>query len=203
MIVKHNCVHIVDDSNTIKINMSTIKFTSVLCLLIYTTSSFGQSEIELPIEEQFDVVAIKWLDKSKFLKTYNGVNEYCQNPSFRKSVDRVLSEIHSYDSLILSKMGDPKAYFSWNKKEEKKTLADVKQMEIAYGMDEFVNHMREMCVFRNEIEAKADELRNGVGVESYDAKILLLETDMTRFMNKVDRLVLKIDDHLHVLHIDQ
>lgn len=174
----------------------------ILLLGLFVLKGYSQSEVELPIEEQFDVLAIEWLDKSKFLKTYLGVNEYCQNPVFRKSIDGTLSTIHSYDSLILTKMNNPAAYFSWNKKEEKKTLSDVGAFELEYGMNAFVEHMRESCVFRNEIEANAKNLKRGMGYESYDSKVLLLETDMTRYLNRIDKLVLRIDDHLHVLHID-
>ena len=174
-----------------------------LCLLTLSLYSFSQSKIEPPIEDQFDIAALDWIEKSVFLKTYSGVNEYCKNPQFRKSVDGTLTVIHTYDSLILSRMKDPTSYLSWNRKEEKKTFSDIYEMEIQYGMDAFVDHMKEACIFRNEIEANAENLKRGVGVESYDSKILLLETDVTRFLNRLDRLVLKIDDHLHVLHIDQ
>jgi len=45
-------------------------------------------------------------------------------------------------------------------------------------------------------------LEKGVGYESYDAKILLLETEAGRYLKKLDKLVLKVDDHLHVLDIN-
>ncbi len=177
----------------------------ILLILFVCTSiiSHGQSAIEPPIEDQFDVVAMQWLEKSKYLKNYAGINEYCQNPTFRKSTDRILQAIHAYDSLIISKMEDPTAYFSWDSKEEKKTLKDVHELEDEYGMSAFIDHMREACVFRNEIESNEENLRRGVGMESYDGKILVLETEMSKYLKKIDKLILKIDDHLHVLHIDQ
>ncbi|MEO1256922.1 MAG: hypothetical protein AAFY41_18840, partial [Bacteroidota bacterium] len=155
------------------------------------------------IEDQFDVVAKQWLDKSEYLKMYVGINEYCQNPTFRKSTDRVLKTIHKYDSLIISRMEDPTAYFSWDSKEEKKTLKDVRELEEEYGLDAFIEQMRKSCSFRNEIEANADNLKNGMGEESYDGKIMILETEMVKYLKRIDKLVLKIDDHLHVLHLDQ
>ena len=172
-------------------------------LVLFGFTAIAQSEVEPPIEEQFDVVAKRWLDKSKYLKKYAGINEYCQNPAFRKSTDRILTEIHQYDSLILSKLEDPTAYFSWDIKEEKKTLKDVHQFEEAYGMEAFIDHMRESCVFRNEIESNKENLRKSVGMESYDGKILVLETEMVKYLKKIDKLILKIDDHLHVLHLEQ
>ncbi len=164
--------------------------------------SLAQSEIEAPLEDQFDVVTNEWLEKSELLKNYVGINEYCQNPTFRKSVDRLLVEIHSFDSLIIAKLEDPSAYFSWDTKEEKKTLKDVHEMEAEYGMEAFVDHMREACYMRNEIESNEENLRKGMGMESYDGKILILETEVSKYLKKIDKLIVKIDEHLHVLHID-
>lgn len=179
-----------------------MKFLLLSALILFTSFGFSQSAIEPPLEDQFDVVTNDWLDKSELLKNYVGINEYCQNPAFRKSVDRLLVTIHTYDSLIISKMEDPTTYFSWDTKEEKKTLKDVHAFEDEYGMETFVNHMKEACLMRNEIEANEENLRRGVGMESYDGKVLILETEMSKYLKKIDKLIVKIDEHLHVLHID-
>lgn len=181
--------------------MKNILISSILLLCVRL--GYSQSEIELPIADQFDVVTIDWVDKSKTLKTYEGVSAFCRNPVFRKSVNRLLTVIHEYDSLILSKLEDPSSYLSLDKKEEKKTLSDIRDLEGHYGMKEFDEHMREACVFRREIESNAENLKKGLGDESYDSKILVLETSQTRYFNKIDKLVLRIDEHLHVLHIDK
>lgn len=174
-------------------------FLSIFSFLV----SFSQSEIEPPVADQFEVVTAEWLQKSAYLKTYNGINEYCQSAAFRKSIDRVLKEVHVFDSLIISKLEDPAVYFSWNAKEERKTKEDVHALELDYGMEAFIDHMRESCEFRNEIEGNADNLKRSVGMDSYDGKVLILETEMTKYLKKIDKLVTRVDDHLHVLHIDQ
>ena len=161
----------------------------------------AQSAIEAPIEEQFDVVTEDWLVKSEFLRTYEGINEYCQNPTFRKSVDRLLVEVHQYDSIIIATLDDPTSYLGWKMKEEKKTRSDIEDFEKEYSLEAFIEEMRSACVFRNEIEANAENLRNGVGYESYDAKVLLVETEVTKYLNRVDRLIVRIDDHLHALDL--
>lgn len=182
--------------------MSTIKFFIIGSVISLSFFSYGQSEVELPIEDQFDVVTSEWLDKSEYLKTYEGINEYCRNPTFRKSVDRLLGEIHNYDLLIISKMNNPGEYLNMNTKEERKTMDDLYRMEGNYSMEGFVSQMRESCEFRNDIEANAEELRGGVGAESYDGQVLILETGMVKYLKKIDKLMVKIDEHLHVLHID-
>ncbi|MEO9870046.1 hypothetical protein [Ekhidna sp.] len=180
-----------------------MKILYSIFFLSFCIAGYSQSEIELPLEDQYDVVTNEWLAKSAYLKTYSGVNEYCQNPAFRKSVDRLLNEIHGFDSLIVARLEDPTAYFSWNSKEEKKTMNDVLQLEEDYSMHGFVDQMRKSCLFRNEIEANADNLKRGMGVESYDGKILVLETEISKYLKKIDKLVLRVDEHLHVLHLDQ
>ena len=46
------------------------------------------------------------------------------------------------------------------------------------------DHMRESCIMRNEIEANEKKLRGGMGMESYDGKVLILETEMTPKENR-------------------
>ncbi len=192
----------INNSNTFTKDNITI-MNRFLCLFFaFPIFVHAQSEVEIPIADQFDVVAVDWLDKTEFLNTYAGINEYCQNPTFRKSVNQLLVTIHSYDSLIMSKLNDPSAYLGWNMKEEKKTRSDIESFENDYQLDDFIDEMREACLFRNEIEANAENLRNGVGIESYDAKVMLLETEISRYLHKIDKLVLRIDDHLHVLNIN-
>ncbi|MEL6560951.1 MAG: hypothetical protein AAFQ94_22340 [Bacteroidota bacterium] len=176
----------------------------LICFILFAivTPAFSQSEVEPPIADQFDIVTMKWIEKSEVLKTYDGVSNFCRKADFRKSVNQVLNEIHQYDSLIISQMEDPTSYLTWNKKEEKKTVSDIHNLEEQYGMDAFDDHMRGACKYRKEIETNKESLKNGMGVESYDSKVMLLEADQTRYFKKIDKLVLRIDEHLHILNID-
>jgi len=173
--------------------------------LFYLTTVFftnAQSAVEAPLKDQFDYISLDWLEKSERLKTYAGIDEYCQSTTFRSTVNNLLDEIHAYDSMIIAKLNDPTSYLDYNTKEERKTLSDIESLESEFGTDAFIDKMRESCVFRNEIERNADNLRNGVGYESYDAKVMVLETDVSRYLKKIDKLILKVDDHLHVLDVN-
>ncbi|MGB3465107.1 MAG: hypothetical protein WBA74_07550 [Cyclobacteriaceae bacterium] len=177
----------------------------MLCAVLFITahSAFSQSEIEPPIADQFDNVTLDWVDKSGELKTYEGISNYCKKPQYRKSVNQILNIVHTYDSLILAELEDTSDYLNWDKKEEKKTLSDIENMEADYGMKEFDKHMRKVCVSRREIETNKEDLKNGLGTESYDAQIMVLEQSQVRYFNRIDKLILKIDEHLHVLNIDR
>jgi len=179
-----------------------MKLKTLLLAFVLPFSLAAQYGDELPIDDQFDLLAGEWLQKSEILHTYAGVNEYCQNPSFRAETDQILKEIHHYDSLIIKKLSDPTSYFAYNAKEEKKTLKDIIELESEFSFDNFLNQMRSSCEFRNEIESNAKTLKNGNGFESYDGKILVLETEIAKYLNKIDRLVLRVDNHIHVLEVE-
>lgn len=154
------------------------------------------------MEDQFDLVASNWLEKSAPLKTYSGVQEYCSNSEYRTSVDKTLKEIHHYDSLILISLEDPASYLGSNEKEGKKTLKDIQEMEEEYSVVNFIKSMKETCAYRKKLEGNSDKLRRATGDQSYDGQVLLVEAELRKYLNKIDRLTLRIDDHLHVLHIN-
>jgi len=58
-------------------------------------------------------------------------------------------------------------------------------------------------MFRKEITSNKENLKKGSGDESYDTKVLVLKTGQIRYFKKIDKLVLKIDEHLYVLDIDK
>ncbi len=178
------------------------RFVSLLLpLVMFFTISHSTAQ-EIAIEERFDVLAGDWLEMSGRLKTYQGIQDFCATGPLRLELFHLLKEVHHYDSLILFSINDQQDYLSWNPKEEKKTFKDINELETEFSQTQFIAHMRETCAFKKEIETHKNELKNGIGVESYDGKILLLETQIRRYLGKIDKLVLKMDDHLHVLHID-
>ena len=179
--------------------MNRIALISIL--LIFGLSN-TQAQSDLPIEEEYASIVSDWLIRSEALRSFEGINEYCQNPNFRESVNYVLDAIHHYDSIILQRLSDPTVTALLNAKEQKKTLKDIYRMEVGYGARDFIDQMRSSCTFRKEIVRNEEELRNGVGYESYDAKVLMLETELQKYLHHVDKLALSINDHLHVLHIE-
>lgn len=63
--------------------------------------------------------------------------------------------------------------------------------------------MEGINMFRKEITSNKENLKKGSGDESYDTKVLVLKTGQIRYFKKIDKLVLKIDEHLYVLDIDK
>ena len=114
----------------------------------------------------------------------------------------MLEALHHYDSIVMDRMSDPQFIVTHDAKEQRKTLKDINKLESEYGMKSFIDHMRVACVDRTDIEKNKEKLKNGIGTETYDGKILILETEQHRYLNHIDRLVERISDHLHVLHIE-
>lgn len=181
--------------------MNTRRYLLLPVFFLISLATYGQSNTT--ITDEFDLMVSDWLLRSEALRTYEGINEYCVNERFRNSVNTVLNSIHHYDSLIMQQLADPTVIGYNSHKNQQKTLKDIYKFELKYDAKGFIDEMRGDCRFRNEIELHASELRNGVGLESYDSKVLLLETRMQKYLKEVDKLVVKIDDHLHLLHLEQ
>lgn len=171
----------------------------VVLLMLGTTLGMAQSNTL--IEEEFDLILEDWFERSDALRTYDGVGTYCTNGRYRESVNLMLEALHHYDSIVLNQLNDPTVLMDFNAKEQKKTLKDISKLESEYSMKEFIGHMRTTCKDRTSIEKDKEKLKNGFGTETYDGQILLLETEQHRYLNHIDKLVDRISDHLHVLHI--
>ena len=152
-------------------------------------------------EAEYASTKNQWLAESEYLREYEGVDRYCQNVEYRETVDGILVSMHHLDSLIMQRVNDPTLALSMDYKEQKKTLKDISKLETEYSTKDFVEQMRNTCKCRNEIEEEAELLKNGIGADSYDARVLVLETEIQRYLNHIDKLAVKIDDHLHYLYI--
>jgi len=179
-----------------------MKWKYLICLLL-PIHLMAQSAVEPPLAEQFDEVTLDWLEASSMLSSYAGINAYCTSPATRKIVDNLMKTIHAYDSLIMTKLKEDKmARLDWHRREQRKALNDIEKLESEYSLAQFHDHMRESCAFRYEIEKNAEELKNGVGFESYDGKVIVLETEMRRYLKKIDKLMVRIDENIHILDLD-
>lgn len=155
------------------------------------------------VEEHFDMLTSEWLRVSGDLKTYDGLSFFCGDPAFRDHTIGILSQIHHYDSLVLELFTSGAAAVSEvNKKTQRHTIKDIEAFEEKYSVKAFMNHLRESCGTRNEIERNKDELQKASGMYSYDGQILLIETEIRKYLKHIDKVVIALDDHVHMLHLD-
>ena len=173
-----------------------------LCLMIIALNATSQDKSAQKLEDKYDNLASEWLLISGDLKTYGGLAQYCLQSSYREKTASILQSIHHYDSVVLQNLaGSDQATI--NAKEQKNTLKDLEKLEGKYSIADFNEHLKESCAFRREIEKNKKEEKNDFGAESYDGKILLLETELRKYLHHIDQLVLKMDDHLHLLHLQE
>lgn len=154
------------------------------------------------IEEEYDLLTAKWLEHSGKMKTYGGLAEFCTEASFRGETVQVLELIHHYDSLLLDILFDPSLDLSVSAKEYKHALRDIQGFEREYGVKQFITFLKGSCNTRNELERNKETLMKESGMYSYDGQILVLETELRKYLKVIDKKVLAIDDHVHLIHPD-
>lgn len=155
------------------------------------------------LEDDFDLLTSEWLSVSGDLKTYQGLNRFCQSAQYRQDVVDVLDLMHHYDSLVLNVLLDPSYDLQISHREYKNTVKDIQQFEENYSIKKFMDFLRQSCRARNDLEKNKADLMKGSGVHSYDGKILVLENELRKFLKNIDKKVIAIDDHLHLIHVDQ
>lgn len=170
-----------------------------ICLLIGYSSS---SQTATSIEDDFDLLTSEWLRISGDMKTYHGLNEFCTSREYRKTALDILDLLHHYDSIVLETLLDPSNNLEISHREYRKTIKDIEEFETEYGIKDFIAFLRESCSTRNELERSKDDLVKDSGVYSYDGQILVLETQLRRYLKNIDKTILAIDDHLHLIHVD-
>ncbi len=154
------------------------------------------------LEKEFDQLVVEWEKLSGELKTYSGLETYCTNDQYKANVVNMLGLIHHYDSLVLDIITDPKEMAKLDAKEQKKTKDEIEKFESEYSTTAFIIKLKEECKFRKEIERNKEESKNDFGMNSYDGQILVLETDLQKYVKHIDSRLEHIDDHVHKLHID-
>jgi hypothetical protein len=172
-------------------------------VLTSVAGSVAQSSDAVSIEEEYDFLTGQWLEVSGELKTYSGLASYCKQPEFRKHTAHILELLHHYDSLVLDILTDPTSQLHVSKKEQQKTIKDIEKFEEKYSLKNFSALLKESCRTYKDLEKNKDDLVKESGMYSYDGQILILETQLRKFLTSIDKRVVAIDDHIHLIHPDQ
>ena len=180
------------------------KLTLIASLIFLATALHGQNsnEQELSLEQEFDKLVQEWESLSAELSTYSGLKSYCTIDAYKANVINTLGIIHHYDSLVLEIITDPTEVALLDDKEQKATLKEIEKFESEYSTTAFMVKLQEECKFRRDIEHDKKYSVNDIGANSYDGQILLLETDLRKYIKHIDSRVEHIDQHVHKLHID-
>lgn len=166
--------------------------------LLFSLSIKAQS-----IELEYDQLTKTWLELSEEIRPYRGLKLYCDEPLYQDFTIDVLHRLHHYDSVLLDVLEDPTIELSVSHREYKRTLRDIEKFETKYGLKEFVSILNETCEAQTELEANKDDLKSDSGMYSYDGQILVMENVLHKYLKHIDKRVVAIDEHLHMIHPDR
>lgn len=174
-----------------------------LLLIIAITQAHAQSYVTIDIEEEYDFLTTQWLKVSDDLSHYGGLSAFCTSSEYRTYTLELLELLHHYDSVVLDMLKSPTNDLDISSKEFKKTMKDIAKFEQEYDVRGFISFLRESCVTRNELERDKQDLKKEVGMYSYDGQVMMLETDLQKFMKKIDKRIVAINEHVHKIHPNQ
>jgi uncharacterized membrane-anchored protein YjiN (DUF445 family) len=171
-----------------------------ILLLGQVTLLSAQSADSVSVVKKFDELVVKWDLLSLDLAKYEGLEKYCTDKPYQDNVIQTLEEIHHYDTLLFQVISR-KARFD-KSAELKKTLKQIEEFEAEYKGPSFLKKLHDECVGRREIEKDSKETTNDIGMNSYDGQVLVLEADLSRYVEHITRLMDHIEEHIHHLHIE-
>ena len=168
---------------------------------ISSDAQIATDEQRKSLESEFDAVAREWHDISSTMDNYEGLAQYCSSPEYQTLVLASIRKIHHFDSLIMDKLQQP-GFVHDNVREEKRTLKSIEEFESEYGIPSFLEHLKDECNARHDIEKHRKETVNEVGSESYSGQVYLVELELYKYIHHIDNRLSHIEKHLHRIHID-
>ena len=185
-------------------NFKSVLVGSVFLSLVHFSSTVkGQSYVSVNIEEEYEFLTEHWLKMSEDISHYYGLSAFCTNSEYRAYTSEVLELLHHYDSMVLDLLKDPTADIDISSHEYKKTMKDIEKFEGDYDLKGFISFLRESCITRNQLERDKEDLKKEVGMYSYDGQVMMIETEVNKFLGKIDKRILAINKHIHHIHPDK
>lgn len=171
-------------------------------LFVYIMGGFAlaQDQTKESLGKKIDELTYDWDLKADELDNYEGLTRFCLNAPYRTEILTLLKDLHHYDSVLYERLSKA-ARFSHDR-EIKKTIKDIEEFEAEYDMKSLVHFLHEECDRRKDIEHNADVLKGGIGSDSYDGQIYLIETELNKFIKHITKRVDNIRKHVHHLHIE-
>ncbi len=167
---------------------------SIMLAFMLSTDRLKAQEVD--IEREHDILSYQWIYISNEMKTYDGLANYCKQPKYRHYTSEVLESIHYYDSIVLDMIKYPRPEIALNQKELKRVVKDITQFGIDYDPLSVVSYLEESCDFRKQLERDKKELKKRFGAHSYNARLLVFETGLTRYLRGMDKRILEINDYI-------
>ena len=161
--------------------------TIIFAILALSPDSQAQ---ETDIVTILDDLRDQWDASAETLRTYEGLESYCRDRTFRMNTSDLLDKIHYYDTTLYQIVSDK---FNVSKNEEAKaTLDDIEDLESDYRTRLFQTFLREECGQFNEAEQNK-------AIGDYKAQTDRIEKELTLYIDAITKLIDVIDEHAHHL----
>lgn len=170
----------------------------IIGFLLVSMSTFGQQNVE----DYYDDLTASWMEVSGQLSAYDGLGRFCLSPEFRELTLNILHKIHHCDSLVLEFLNKPGTIELIGHHEYRMAMKEIDKIETKYSTHEFMAFLKQGCRDFKELERNKASLKAGIGQESYDGQILILESYIHKFLKHIDKRVKAIDKHIHKIHPD-
>ncbi|MEQ9467651.1 MAG: hypothetical protein RLN88_09575 [Ekhidna sp.] len=183
--------------------MSTIKTLFITVFVASIAQASAQSFVTIDIEEEYEDLTNQWLTISEDLSHYGGLSAFCSSEEYRTYTMDILNLLHHYDSVVLDLLKNPTLDIDISSKEYRKTMSDIAKFEEEYDLKGFISFLKESCITRRDLEKDKEDLKKEVGMYSYDGQVMMLETDLNKFMHRINKRIVAINDHVHKIHPSQ
>ncbi|MEQ6121441.1 hypothetical protein [Reichenbachiella sp. MALMAid0571] len=168
--------------------------------IIYAASVQAQDHTVGSIEKQYEHLASRWLEISDEIKVYQGLGKFCNDPGYQQNSINILESLHHYNAVVFDILNDPETDKYQDQKVFKNTIRDIEKFEETHETEKFIDFMDDNCTYLNELETNKANLLKQSQMYSFDGRIFILETLLYRFMRRIDKKVVSIDNNIHLIH---
>ncbi len=174
--------------------MKKLKIVIAVVVVLGVSPWKGLAQTMSMVEANYNRLTNEWLKISGQLKSYEGLSEYCQNADFKSYTGYVLGTIHRYDSVLLAQINHPSS--NLRSKEAQKITKEIAAFERKHSMRDFNNVFAENCTDWRKMESTKSRTYSASGVHSFDSQVLNLEMILYRYLNRIDKKLISLEDHL-------
>ncbi|MDI9356896.1 MAG: hypothetical protein QM536_07750 [Chitinophagaceae bacterium] len=178
--------------------MKLVFFLNIVFFFSLNVYIYGQSTKQEDILSRFDEFVGLWDDEAKKLSQYAGLSDYCMIPSYKEDIIEILNGIHHYDSIIYRNLKQKEKNESSH--ELRVSIKQIEDFEGNYKPKMFLKKLNSECAMRRTLESEYKKgIDNDLGEQSYDEMVVIVESDLRKYIRHITKLVDHIKKHSHHL----
>lgn len=171
------------------------KLRTYILLAGFVLLSMGSKAQISEAIDHLDSLTEEWESISADLADYDRLSLYCDYSKYKKKAVAVLQEIHHYDTTLIDILYETHV--------DNKTMHQIEHFEHDLTIDNFIGHLKHECVDRQQVEKRRRKIgtNKDFGEESYSAERYVVETEIVRYIHRVNRKIEHLKDNVHHLDI--